>query len=43
VHTEIVKLEDEVLGKVALVTPDDPAYTGVHKAELSDLVSTILL
>jgi hypothetical protein len=38
-----VKLEDKMLGKVALITPDDPAYTGVYQAELLDLVSTTIL
>jgi hypothetical protein len=39
-HTEIVELEDKVLRKVALITPDDPSYTSVNQAELLDWVST---
>ena len=39
-RTEIVKFEDKVLRKVALITPDDPSYTSVDQAELLNLVST---
>lgn len=30
---EVMELEDEVLGEVGLVAPDDPAYTNICKAE----------
>ncbi len=32
--TKIVELEDQMLGKVGLVTPDDPTDTGVDETEL---------
>jgi len=32
--SKIVQFEDEMLGQLGLIAPDDPSYTCVHEAEL---------
>ncbi len=32
--SKVMKLEDEVLGQIGLIAPNDPPNAGVHQAEL---------